>query len=190
MKSSLKNMVLVLFVITAVTSSAVGVVYNLTKEPIANTEKQKTITALSEVLPKFDNQPNEEKVVKEIDGQQLAIYTARLEGKTVGYAIETFTKNGFSGMVRLLVGFRTDGSIENISVLSHNETPGLGAKIAEKGSKFVAQFSGKNPESFKLFVKKDGGDVDAITASTITSRAFSEAVQLAHDIFKQIDKEE
>ena len=69
-------MVLVLFVITAVTSSAVGVVYNLTKEPIANTEKQKTITALSEVLPKFDNQPNEEKVVKEIDGQQLAIYTA------------------------------------------------------------------------------------------------------------------
>ena len=71
MKSSLKNMVLVLFVITAVTSSAVGVVYNLTKEPIANTEKQKTITALSEVLPKFDNQPNEEKVVKEIDGQQL-----------------------------------------------------------------------------------------------------------------------
>ena len=171
-------MVLVLFVITAVTSSAVGVVYNLTKEPIANTEKQKTITALSEVLPKFDNQPNEEKVVKEIDGQQLAIYTARLEGQTVGYAVETLTKNGFSG------------TIENISVLSHNETPGLGAKIAEKGSKFVAQFSGKNPESFKLFVKKDGGDVDAITASTITSRAFSEAVQLAHDIFKQIDKEE
>lgn len=190
MKSSLKNMILVLFVITAVSSSAIGLVFNVTKEPIAATEKQKTMNALSEVLPKFDNQPNEEKVTKEVDGQQLAIYTARFEGKVVGYAIETFTKNGFNGMIRLIVGFRTDGSIEKISVLSQSETPGLGAKIAEKGSKFVAQFCGKNPESFKLFVKKDGGDVDAITASTITSRAFSDAVKRAHDIFKQIDKEE
>ena len=127
---------------------------------------------------------------KDVDGMKLNVYTARLDGKVVGYAVETFSKNGFNGHIRLIVGFKTDGSIHNISVLSQNETPGLGAKISEKGSKFVAQFSGKNPDSFKLFVKKDGGDVDAITASTITSRAFTEAVNLAYKIFNEIDKEE
>jgi electron transport complex protein RnfG len=190
MKSSLKNMVLVLFVITAVTSSAVGVVYNMTKDPIEKADQLKTQNALSEVLPKFDNQPNDEKIEKDVDGMKLNVYTARLDGKVVGYAVETFSKNGFNGHIRLIVGFKTDGSIHNISVLSQNETPGLGAKISEKGSKFVAQFSGKNPDSFKLFVKKDGGDVDAITASTITSRAFTEAVNLAYKIFNEIDKEE
>lgn len=183
-------MVLVLFVITAVTSSAVGFVYNITKEPIANAEQLKTLNALSEVLPKFNNQPNEEKIEKEIEGQKINIYTARLDNKIVGYAVETFSKNGFSGIIRLIVGFKPNGAIENISVLSQNETPGLGAKIAEKDSKFVAQFSGKHPDSFKLIVKKDGGDVDAITASTITSRAFTEAVDLAYKIFNEIDKED
>lgn len=83
----------------------------------------------------------------------------------------------------LMVGFGTDGTIVNTSVLSHSETPGLGAKMVEGKSNFSVQFQGKNPANFKMAVKKDGGDVDAITASTITSRAFCEAVESAYKVY-------
>ena len=83
-----------------------------------------------------------------------------------------------------MVGFNTNGDIVSISVLSHSETPGLGAKMTEPS--FVSQFEGKNPASFKLAVKKDGGDIDAITASTITSRAYADAVQKACNAFNLI----
>ena len=83
-----------------------------------------------------------------------------------------------------MVGFNVDGTIKGISVLSHTETPGLGDKIEPSKSSFSAQFEGKDPQNFKLVVKKDGGDVDAITASTITSRAYCDAVTLAWEAFK------
>jgi electron transport complex protein RnfG len=77
-----------------------------------------------------------------------------------------------------MVGFDTDKKIINISVLKQKETPGLGTKIKEP--KFKDQFKGKDPASFKMAVKKDGGEVDAISAATITSRAFCEAVNKAY----------
>jgi electron transport complex protein RnfG len=104
-------------------------------------------------------------------------------GNLVGTAIETYSKKGFSGMIKLMVGLAPDGTIINISVLSHNETPGLGDKIDKKKSDFSLQFNGKNPSTFKLSVKKDRGDVDAITASTISSRAYCDAVQRAWDAY-------
>ena len=81
-----------------------------------------------------------------------------------------------------MVGLLTDGTINKVSVLQQSETPGLGANMVNP--KFKDQFDGKNPASFKLNVKKDGGDVDAITAATISSRAFSEAVRTACEGFE------
>jgi electron transport complex protein RnfG len=79
------------------------------------------------------------------------------------------------------VGFKPDGTIKNISVLEQKETPGLGTKM--KDESFLQQFRGKNPSKFNLKVVKDGGDVDALTGATISTRAFSESTKMAYDEF-------
>jgi electron transport complex protein RnfG len=83
-----------------------------------------------------------------------------------------------------MVGLLPDGSINNISVLEHKETPGLGDKMQKNKSSWSEQFNGKNPGSFKLAVTKDGGDVDAITAATISSRAYTDAVKRAYETYQ------
>ena len=80
-----------------------------------------------------------------------------------------------------MVGFKPNGTVQNIVVLEQKETPGLGTKM--KDEKFLSQFREKNPSDFNLNVTKDGGEVDALTGATITSRAFGEAVQMAYDEF-------
>lgn len=186
MQSSLRNMVIVLGSITLIASAAVGGIYLLTKEPIETAQAKKVNDAIAQVMPKFDNTPSEEAIEKEVDGKTVKIYPARNGNETVGYAIETFSKNGFGGMMSLMVGFLPDGTIKDISVISHNETPGLGDKIQKTKSDFAVQFEGKNPESFKLAVKKDGGDVDAITASTISSKAFTDAVARSYNVLQAL----
>jgi len=179
LKSSFKNMLLSLLFISAGMSAALGFVYTLTKGPIEIANKQKEVRAITEVLPAFDNDPTAE--AKSIDG--LDYYVATNQGQPAGYAVKTFTDKGFSGKFTLMVGFKPDGSINNISVLDQKETPGLGTKMKEP--KFKNQFLDKNPAIFTLKVKKDGGQVDAITAATISSRAYCEAVQKAYHGFLQ-----
>lgn len=178
-------MVLVLGAITLVAGAAVAGIYQLTKEPIAVAQEKKVNDAIAQVMPEFDNTPSAEvfKAPTDIEGDSIKVYPASKGGEAVGYAIETFTKKGFGGMISLMVGFLPDGTINDISVISQNETPGLGDKIQKSKSDFAVQFEGKNPESFKLAVRKDGGDVDAITASTISSRAFADAVARAYKVF-------
>ncbi len=189
MKSSLKNMLVVLVAITLIASMAVGGIYLLTKERIEVAQNEKVNDALAAVLPKFDNTPALDATETTLEGESVRIYPATLEGEPVGWAVETFSKNGFGGKISLIVGFLPDGTIKDISVVSHNETPGLGDKIEKsKFPPFATQFEGKNPASFNLTVRKDGGDVDAITASTISSRAFADAVQKAYDLFRKIEK--
>ena len=103
------------------------------------------------------------------------------------YAIKSTTV-GFGGPLTLMVGITPDGKVYNTSVLSHTETPGLGAKCTTD-EHFFTQFKGFDPPERILSVKKDGGDVDAITASTITSRAYSLAVKNAVEAFKTIKGE-
>ena len=105
-------------------------------------------------------------------------------GKSVGYAIESISKNGFGGAIRLMVGFDTEGNIVNINVLEQKETPGLGTKMADEGNALHSSLVGKNAGKVNLTVKKDGGDVDALTAATISSRAYAEAVAVAYEAFK------
>lgn len=124
-----------------------------------------------------------------VDGDTLRLYPARKGGKLVGTAIETFTNKGFAGHFTLMVGLMPDGTIKSVEVLAHKETPGLGDKMEKSKSNFSVQFEGKNPKTFKMMVKKDGGDVDAITASTITSRAFTDAVNRAYEAYMKGGKQ-
>ena len=181
-KSTFLNMVIALFVVTAVAGLALGSVYNLTKEPIAIANQKKLNDAIKAVLPNFDT-IQKIKVAVEGTSDSLQFYVASKDSKYIGTAVETFTMKGFAGLVRLMVGFLPDGSIHNISVLEHKETPGLGTKMGD--AKFKDQFKGIQPATFQLKVKKDKGDVDAITAATISSRAFCDAVKRAYDTFEQ-----
>jgi Na+-translocating ferredoxin:NAD+ oxidoreductase subunit G len=180
MESTIGNMFLSLFIITFLASSALGAVYSLTKEPIASALTAKKNAAISEVIPAFNNVPSAEVYKTVADGDTLYFYPGKMDDVLVGTAVETFTKTGFSGTIKVMVGLLPDGTINDVTVLKHAETPGLGDKMEKKKSDWSLQFKGKNPREFRLSVTKDGGDVDAITASTISSRAFCDAVSRAY----------
>ena len=178
-QSSFKNMTICLFAICAVCSSLLAGVYALTKEPIDAAARAKNEAAIKEVLPESAVAIEEERTV-DFEG---ASYTYNLaydeQGNTVGCAINV-APVGFGGPIAIKVGFDANGVICNTKVLSQAETPGLGAKCVE--ASFSDQFRGFNPAEKRLGVKKDGGDVDAITASTITSRAYTSGVALAAQV--------
>ena len=184
-ESGFTNMTLILFLITFIASGALGLVYQVTKEPIAAAKLARKIEAIKEVVPEFNNVPIEEANSININGDSVVLYPAKKDGQLVGVAIETFTNKGFSGNIKLMAGFLPNGEIYDVSVMEHKETPGLGDKMEKSKSGFSLQLKGKNPEDFKLKVRKDGGDVDAITAATISSRAFCDAMQRAYDVFKE-----
>ena len=182
-KSSFKNMTICLFAICLVCSALLAGVYALTAEPIAAAAAAKNEAAIKEVLPEEAVRIEEERTV-EMDG---ATYTYNLAydepGNTVGCAINVTTL-GFGGPIVIKVGFDMDGVIWNTKVLSQSETPGLGAKCVE--ASFSDQFKEFDPAQKKLAVVKDGGDVDAITASTITSRAYANGLATAVKVFQTI----
>jgi len=187
-ESTIGNMILALTVITFVASSALGAVYSITKEPIAAAMLAKKNNAIMEVIPEFNNTPSEEVYKIAVDGDTLFFYPGKMDGELVGTAVETFTKSGFSGEIRVMVGLLPDGIINDVTVLKHEETPGLGDKMEKKKSDWSNQFKGKNPASVNIAVTKDGGEIDAITASTISSRAFCEAVTRAYrNYMKEIE---
>jgi electron transport complex protein RnfG len=186
-ESTFLNMVTTLFGVTLLAAGLLGSVYALTKEPIRLAELKRKNEAIQVVVPGFDNEPSQEVQTLFVDGDSLYFYTARKGDEILGTAVETFTKEGFSGEFKLMVGFKQDGSIIDIAVIKHAETPGLGDKMEKGKSDFSLQFKGKHPDSFNLAVTKDRGDVDAITASTITSRAYCDAVQRAYKAFTQLE---
>ena len=182
-KSSFKNMTICLFAICLVCSALLAGVYALTAEPIAAAAAAKNEAAIKQVLPDAAVTIEEERTV-EMDGVAYTYNLAYDEpGNTVGCAINV-SSLGFGGPIAIKVGFDANGVIWNAKVLSQSETPGLGAKCVEPA--FSDQFKGFDPAQKKLTVKKDGGDVDAITASTITSRAYSAALQTAVKVFQTI----
>ena len=188
MKSTLFNMTAVLLGITLVASAGVGVVNMITVEPIAQAKQAATEAALKEVLPEFD-----ETVVGElsIDELPVVVYTATKGGEVAGYAVQTMTKQGFGGIVRLMVGFTPAGEVINVNVLEQSETPGLGTKMADEGNPLISSIKGqqlaeKKLAGGKLAVTKDGGDVDALTAATISSRAYVDAINRAWMAYRSV----
>ena len=182
-QSSFKNMTICLFAICIVCSSLLAGVYALTKEPIDAAAKAKNEAAIMEVLPESAVTVEEERTV-DFEGASYSYNLAYdAQGNTVGCAINV-APVGFGGPIAIKVGFDINGVIWNTKVLSQAETPGLGAKCVEPA--FSDQFKGFNPAEKNLAVKKDGGDVDAITASTITSRAYADGLLLATKVFQAI----
>lgn len=185
LESNFKNMILVLFSITAIAAAALAGVYNVTKGPIELATAAKQKSAIEAVAPEFDNNPVEEKIEVKMNGGIITVFPAKKGGEVVGAAIETFTNNGFSGLIKLMVGFDKEGNIINYAVLEHKETPGLGSKMEEWFRVGGGNINGKNPAKNNMTVSKDGGDVDAITAATISSRAFLDGVQNAYKAFNE-----
>ena len=188
LESSLLNMVLVLTGVAVIMGGILAYVNYLTEGPI-NEQKEKALAdGIKKVLVCDDLVVTKTDTVKQNDekGKELTyvIYqTADAKGNELGVAVES-TTGGFGGDLKVLVGFNPEGIILGYTLLEHAETPGLGSKAdkwLQKGGK--GDIIGKNPKE-PLTVSKDGGQVDAITASTITSRAFLLAINNAYKAYK------
>ena len=121
-------MVLSLLGITLVASLAVGVIYRVTAGPIADAKTAKLTKAIAQVLPPFDNTPGDSVQALSVDGGEVKVYTGTKNGQPVGYAIETFSNNGFGGEIRLIVGFNPDGTIYRTEVYRNTKPRGSATK--------------------------------------------------------------
>ena len=206
LKSSYKNMLVSLLLICLLAAGLLAKVNDMTEAPIADAKALKLEEAIKNVVPAFDNNPVAESYKVATDsGDSLLVYPAKRGDGIVGFAVNSYSNNGFSGNIQVMVGFDTENTIINYAVLSHAETPGLGSQMVDWFKPQVQEFSlieklfgfevkqseanssiiGKNPETTKFEVSNDGGDIDAISASTITSRAFLEAVRRAYAAYTE-----
>ena len=198
LESTFINMVIVLTIVSLVAAYSLASVYNLTKDPIDEAALNKKLKAIADVTPAYNNNPDS--VMFKMAAfdpspglDSIEVYPAEMNGKLVGYAVKTYTMKGFSGLIEVMVGFKTDGTIITYSVLKHAETPGLGTKMAtwfNNEAKRTRCVNGKNPKTTKMQVSKDGGDIDAITAATISSRAFLDAIDRAYKTLEKGGKYE
>jgi electron transport complex protein RnfG len=188
LESSLKNMTLVLVCFAVVIGCILAYVNHVTEGPIKAQTEQKLADGIKAVLCTNDLTVTANDSIKQtIDGKEFTFIihkAADKSGKELGAAVES-TTGGFGGDLQVLVGFDTEGKILGYTILKSAETPGLGAKAdkwVQKDGK--GSIIGMNPAEGDLTVSKDGGKVDAITASTITSRAFLKAVNQAYKAYK------
>lgn len=187
-ESTFTNMVLTLFLVTLIAATALGYVYDLTKDAIEIAKLKAQAEAITKVLPQYETLGESFKVVAETEGDSLEIFPAYNGQELVGIAIKTYTKKGFSGFISVMAGIDKDGNFSGYEVLEHAETPGLGSKMGvwfNNADKPKQNIIGRNPNSTKFLVTKDGGEIDAITASTITSRAFLDALQRAYKAYEE-----
>jgi electron transport complex protein RnfG len=182
--------IITLTVICIIAAAVLAGVYNVTKEPIAISERQEKLKAIKEVLPPFSNEPDKEEeklLIKDRETEvekDIYFYPGKnKEGQLVGVAIQTVSKTGYGGDIAFMIGADMKGEIQGLYILNYAETPGLGSKINEDW--FKNQFVGKSLSKNKLSVKKDGGEIDSITGATISSRAVSYAVEEGLEVFKE-----
>ena len=188
LESSITNMVLVLVGVALITGGILAYVNHITEAPIKLQAEKTLADGIKAVMGGVQLSVAENDTVKQTIKGKEAVFvihkTVDSNKQDLGVAVES-TTGGFGGDLKVLVGFDKDGNILGYTILQHAETPGLGAK-ADKWFQKDGKGSiiGKNPNKDNLTVKKDGGDIDAITASTITSRAFLLAVTQAYKAYK------
>ena len=180
-------MVLVLTLVAVIMGGVLAFVNHLTEGPISEQKEKALADGIKTVMVCNDLVVAKTDEVKQnVDGKELTyiIYNVKdAQGKDLGAAVQSSTM-GFGGDLKVLVGFDTEGKILGYTLLEHAETPGLGAKADQWFQKEQkGDIIGKDPKE-PLTVSKDGGQVDAITASTITSRAFLKAVNQAYNAYK------
>lgn len=194
LNSSLKNMVMSLAIISFGASAILGGVYVLTKKPIEDAAELKKTNAIKEVLPQNNNMKIGEavEITLESCSEKFIVYPAFENDKLIAAAVETFDNNGYGGQIKSMVGFDAEGNIVNYAILAMSETPGLGEKVTSwfKTKRNNQDIRGKKPSEESFKVSKDGGEIDAITASTITSRAFLSSVKTAYNVFIEYQKQQ
>ncbi len=181
MRESLR-LVIVLTLVCLIAALALAGVDRITKEPRLEQKRLAHLKAIKSVLPLFNNDPLKDR--KEIGG--ITFYLGKKEGEIIGVAFSS-KGEGYSGFITIMMGMNPeDDSITGIEILEHMETPGLGANIEKE--EFKNQFTEKSLANSKLVderlaVKKDRGDIDALTGATISSRGVTEAVDKGLKIF-------
>ena len=178
-KESMGMLALVLFLITFITALLLGFVNQATAPLIERNNEETRAAAMAELIPDAEFVEADPSSVPAPDKETPAIqniYEAQKDGETVGYCMEVLP-SGFGGTLTVVVGINSDGTVAGAKVTSHSETPGLGAK-AQSDPTWITQFAGQ-PADGSLAVTKDGGTINAITGSTITSRAVTLAVNTA-----------
>lgn len=193
--STLPNMIASLGIITVLAGALLGWMYEITKDPIAQQQQQQQVTAIQKVAPEFNNDPEAEKAEVDVNGATFTVYPARMNGKLVGAAVKASSMNGFSGEIVIMVGFNADETVRDYEVLQQAETPGLGAKMQMwfRDPAGARSILGKSPANTSFYVSKDTenkGEIDAITAATISSRAFLEAVRDAFNVYKEYSEKD
>ncbi len=165
-----------LFLITAVVAGALAGINAITEEKIAVAQEEKVQKAIAAVLPGGNAREMEDRTHDDSIVEKIYVSDDPMEGFAVQVA-----PAGFGGTISMMVGISPMGKVLGISIISHSETVGLGAVAAADnaaGQAFREQFKGLYGT---VTVTKDGGQVDALTSATITSRAVAEGVSAAHE---------
>lgn len=176
------RLVLTLTLIAAAAGLLLAFTSKVTADPIAKAAQREKVEALKSVLPEFDNDPTSCSISKEQDGETRTFYVARRQGVFVGTAFESSSRKGYGGEIRLMIGVNADQSLRQVRVLAQQETPGLGTKIAQ--APFITQLAGRPVTGTLWSVKKDGGNFDAVTGATISSRAVLDAIGTGLEVYR------
>ncbi|MGE3062765.1 MAG: RnfABCDGE type electron transport complex subunit G [bacterium] len=166
-----------LFIVCVLSAAILAWVYGFTKAPIEKSKQSETLDAIRLVVTGMTDEMSIEDtlITLENDTNKIESFIVRNPDSTVyGYTIKTYTNEGYGGKIIIMVGVNTNFEITGIQPLEFSETPGLGTKMTK--SEFKDQFLGKSLDNFRFKVIKDDGDIVAITAATITSRAVGDAV--------------
>lgn len=182
--------VLSLAAFAALAALGVGLAWDSTRERIADNDARRVLAELSAILPPslHDNEPHRDMIVLTKPGDEARqIWRARREGKPVAAVLTSLAPDGYSGRIRLLVAIAVDGTILGVRVASHSETPGIGDVIEARRSPWIGTFTGRsldNPEESRWRLRRDGGDIDAISGATVSSRAVVAATRRAMQYFR------
>ena len=175
----LLKLTVVLTIICSAAATALALAYNLTKDPIAHQKRLKKLKAIRAVQPDYDNEPDRDFVdlplFKNKKGEDvLTRFHLTKRGEAPTGAVFLVSAAGYGGTIDIMLGVTPNGTISGVQILSHSETPGLGAKITEDA--FCQQFKFKNLNNMNWALKKDGGEIDQITGATISPRATVKAI--------------
>jgi electron transport complex protein RnfG len=183
------RLIVVLTAICFVAAIALSQVYEFTKEPIAHQKRLEMLRAIRVVLPEVENEPDRDVVRLLLDGttgdspREMAFFRGRVNERVAGIAFVVESREGYGGNIEIMLGLDPNESILGVEILSHRETPGLGAKIIDRS--FKEQFVGRSLKNTHWTVIKDGGDIDQITGATVSPRAVVEAIQRGLEMFRE-----
>lgn len=173
------KLTVVLAIICSAAATALALVYNLTKDPIAYQQRLKRLAAIRAVQPDYDNEPDKDFVDLKTnrgaeDNEGLTRFYITKKGFANTGVVFSVSAAGYGGPIELMLGINPEGTITGIQILKHSETPGLGAKINEEN--FLKQFASKNTRNINWALKKDGGEIDQISGATVSPRAVVGAI--------------